>query len=266
MKRVFQIEPVNLAGLIQPVLLMRAGERHFAAAIADQATSQLHQLVYYYEEEGLTAEQVREILEQEGMAGLPFYKVKCGYDFPGQSLLSMAGYRQDEAGHWKQAGMLLITEQLPEWQLYNIYPVPAELHSVLNARFPSIEFRNQFSAGLKQLDAARSGGTIQLDIRHADFALWAARDGKLLLSHSSEYQVPDDIIYYLLRICRQFELSQEEVLLEISGLIDRDSALYKELYQYFLQIRFREPSWKHAGTDYPAHFFTSLNDINQCVS
>ena len=255
-----------MTGLIQPVLLMRAGERHFAAAITDHATGQIHQLVYYYEEEGLSADQVREILEQEGMTGLPFYKVKCGYDFPGQSLLSSAGYRQDEASHWKQPGMLLITEQLPEWQLYNIYPVPVDLYQLLHSRFPSIEYRNQFSAGLKQLDAARSAGTIQLDIRHADFTILAAREGRLLLSHSSEYQAPDDIIYFLLRICRQFELSQEFVQLEISGLIDRDSALYKELYQYFLLIRFREPSWKMPGSNYPAHFFTSLNDISQCVS
>lgn len=255
-----------MTGLIQPVLAMRAGERHFAAAITDQASGQLHQLVYYYEEEGLSADQVREVLEQEGMAGLPFYKVKCGYDFPGHSLLSMNGYRQDEAGHGKQAGMLMITEQLPEWQIYNIYPVPSDLHSVLSSRFPSMEYRNQFSVGLKQLDAARPGGTILLDIRHANFALWAARDGKLLLSQCCEYQLPDDIIYYLLRICRQFELSQDEVLLEISGLIDKDSALYKELYQYFLSIRFREPSWKHNGTNFPAHFFTSVNDINLCVS
>lgn len=257
---------MNISGLIQPVLLMRAGERHFAAAITDQATGELHQLVYYYEEEGLQAEQVREILDQEGMAGLPYYKVKCGYDFPGQSLLSMTAYRQDEAGYWKQPGVVLITEQVPEWQLYNRYPVPVELHQILSTKFPAVQYRNQFSAGLKQLDAVSRGGTIQLDIRHADFTVWAACAGRLLLSHSSEYQAPDDIIYYLLRICQQFGLSQEEVQLDISGLIDRDSALYKELYQYFLKIRFREPGWKNADNSYPAHFFTSLNDINQCVS
>jgi hypothetical protein len=52
----------------------------------------------------------------------------------------------------------------------------------------------------------------------------------------------------------------------LSGLIDKQSALYKELYQYFINIEFSEAGWNMAGTEYPAHFFTSLNDLAQCVS
>jgi hypothetical protein len=49
-------------------------------------------------------------------------------------------------------------------------------------------------------------------------------------------------------------------------MIDQQSALYKELYQYFLHIEFRNASWTIPADEYPAHFFTSLNELAQCVS
>ena len=59
-------------------------------------------------------------------------------------------------------------------------------------------------------------------------------------------------------------MSQYEVQLSISGLVDKDSALYKELYSYFINIEFRNANWTHA--DHPNHFFTHLNDIVKCAS
>jgi Protein of unknown function (DUF3822) len=85
-----------------------------------------------------------------------------------------------------------------------------------------------------------------------------------LLAQTYSYTAPEDIVYYLLRIVQQFALSAEEVTVILSGLIDKESALYKELYQYFLQIELRSVSWNTG--DYPAHFFSSLNDLARCES
>ncbi|HNA96743.1 MAG TPA: DUF3822 domain-containing protein, partial [Chitinophagaceae bacterium] len=65
---------------------------------------------------------------------------------------------------------------------------------------------------------------------------------------------------------QQFSLSQQTVSVRLSGLIDKQSALYKDLYQYFREITFREAGWHTVEPEYPAHFFTSLNDLAPCVS
>src|SRR5690606_135547 len=105
--------------------------------------------------------------------------------------------------------------------------------------------------------------------RSEDFSLVVTRGSKLLLTQTFPYSTPADFVYYLLDACRQFSFSQETVRIYLSGLIDRESALYREVYQYFLHIRFRESEWKVPGAEelaYPTHFFTSLNDLAKCVS
>ena len=94
----------------------------------------------------------------------------------------------------------------------------------------------------------------------------AAANGKLLISQHYNYTGHEDVLYYLLRTCQQYGLSQEMITLKVSGLIDKQSALYKELYQYFIHLELRDPGWQLPSNDIPAHYFTSLKDLFLCVS
>jgi hypothetical protein len=112
--------------------------------------------------------------------------------------------------------------------------------------------------------AATEEGNMYVDFRPDDFTVLLVKSSRLLLAQTYTYSTPEDVVYYLLKICAQLGLSQQELQLQVSGLIDSDSALYKELYQYFLNIEFRESGWQ--GNEYPAHFFTTLNDLARCAS
>ena len=70
----------------------------------------------------------------------------------------------------------------------------------------------------------------------------------------------------ILKVCQENNLSQEQVKLSLSGLIEKQSVLFKELYQYFIHVEFRNAGWQLPGNEYPAHFFTSLNDLARCAS
>ncbi|MBK8605606.1 MAG: DUF3822 family protein [Chitinophagaceae bacterium] len=108
-------------------------------------------------------------------------------------------------------------------------------------------------------------GRLQVDFRKTEFVVIAANRNNILLTQTFEYTTPEDVLFYLLKICKQFSLSRERVELQLSGLVDKQSSLYKELYQYFINIDFRNALW-NTGAEYPAHFFTSLNDLAKCVS
>jgi hypothetical protein len=74
-----------------------------------------------------------------------------------------------------------------------------------------------------------------------------------------------DVVYYLLKISSEFGLSVEEVPVIISGFVSEDSALYKELHQYFFKIQFAKNSKNSFGGDFPDHFFTSVYNIAACA-
>lgn len=250
---------------------MRVGEQHLSSVVTDRASGQLHELSYWTTGE-LSAAKLETLLDQQHEFQGPFYQVNICYDYPGSMMIPAAGFRQEDAGMLQMAlpsagaASLPVTEYLAEWQVYNVYTVPGDLHELLMAKFPIARFWHAATVDLKTMQAAGTEGCLRADIRQHDFSLVAVRSGRLLLARSFAYSTPEDVIYYLLRTCNQFTLSQDEVNLEISGLVDRQSSLYKELYQYFSQIHFRENGWEANDTTFPSHFFTSLNDLAQCVS
>ncbi len=160
---------------------------------------------------------------------------------------------------------IALTENISSWQLKNTYAVPAELFDWLGRKFPVAKYLHQYSVSIMNMKDAGDEGKLQVDLSNNKFTAVAGRQNKFLLAQSFEYETPNDVLFYLLKLCERCSLSPKNVSLELSGLIDKDSSLYKELYQYFINISFREANWGTAG-DHPAHFFTSFNDIIQCAS
>jgi len=96
--------------------------------------------------------------------------------------------------------------------------------------------------------------------------LWIKQ--KLHLFRFFPYETSEDVLYILVRICRVFDIPREAVCLRLSGLIDKDSAIYRELYHYFLDLSFDsgDPLVKLSGdfNGYPAHYFSSIRNLAAC--
>lgn len=269
-KELFSIQ--NNKEPVQPVLVLQAGENHIAFAITNKDASDLAELVYV-SVESINTESLNEILNQ-----YPVLKKQQFYDTQVSFVTSQAALvPATDAGmadaeiilnsrFGKQEGSRIVSELIPEWQFYNAYKVDNTLWEWVHTIFPFAKFRHQFSLSLKQVLAADEEGGMWIEFAPSKFSVLAAAGGKILLANSYEYATPDDVLFVLLKICQQFSLSQQAVDIWLCGLIDRQSALYKELYQYFLHIEFRECSWHTNSQDYPSHFFTSLNDLASCVS
>ncbi len=92
-------------------------------------------------------------------------------------------------------------------------------------------------------------------------------DGKLLLINSFPYKTAEDVSYILLNTCRQLEI--KNIPIEVSGLIEKDSSLYKELYKYFNMVSLASlPVEVHfpGKTDtHPPHFFSHFFAVDSCV-
>ena len=109
----------------------------------------------------------------------------------------------------------------------------------------------------------------QIDIHFSTqyFRVLVKKEKQIQLAQTYLYKNPLDVVYYLLKICYEFALDQTVVAIIVSGLIDKDSAMYTELHNYFLNIDFAQaPSYSIPENDYPLHYFTSLYNLAACVS
>lgn len=274
MKQLFNITVGETKETVQPVLSIRLGEKHCSFSITDFITKDLKSLAYYSVDE-VTDSFLREILSVHPELNNTFYQVLVSYDYPHSSLVSFSNYKHEEAGFLLNTlfglndGSTVVSESVADWQLYNVYAVPKGVQQWINNKFSAAKYWHQYTVNIKNIKPAMEGGSILLDVRQDDFTVLVSANNKLLLAQTFCYSTPEDVIYYLLKICEQFDLSQQDVQIGLSGLIDQQSALYRELYQYFLQVEFRNPSWiipATANSESPLHFFTSLNDLSQCAS
>ena len=111
--------------------------------------------------------------------------------------------------------------------------------------------------------------SILIDFNADEFSVIVFKDELLQLAQTFVYSSPEDVLYYLLKICGQLDLRQQEVKIILSGLIEKDSAIYRELYKYFIHLEFEAlPSGiriAEALNEYPDHYFSSISKLATCV-
>jgi hypothetical protein len=87
----------------------------------------------------------------------------------------------------------------------------------------------------------------------------------LQLFQNYPYATPADVLFYILSVCEAQLVSPAEVSVVLTGLLEKDSALFKELWQYFAHIELREAEFMADDLPFPQHYFTTLNDLLLCA-
>lgn len=268
MKQLFHIS--NAQELpAQAVLALEAGAGHLSWAITNAGGTELYRLGYYHTG-GTTAEMIDQLLAEEPALSGAFYAVQICWAFSPGTLVPLNRFQPENAGELYKAlfgptGFApVITEAVPVWQVQNVYSVPAGIEKKIKELYPAARSRNQFSLLLNAPAEASAAGNLQVQFRTDEMIVLLTRNGQLLLAQAYGYKTPEDVLFNLLRCCEQSGLSQSELQLTFSGLIDPDSALYRELVLYFGQVDPAVCNWQETG--HPAHYFTSLNALSVCAS
>lgn len=271
-KQHFTISSSEVQDAAQQVLSMRLGEQYLAFAISNPHTASLIQLAWY-DREDISAEKLQDVYEMHPELHHSFYKTIVCFDHSRSILIPPAISSHDhskqllETMYGANGRQTIITENINGWQMQNVYAVPADTQEWITRHFPAAEYWHNYSIGLRCINAADIEGSILIDFHANDFSVVASHASKLLLAQTFSYVSPADVVYNLIKVCKEFSLERETVKLSVSGLIEKDSALYRELMHYFVTIHFRQPGWEMPeGAGYPAHFFTSLNDLAVCAS
>lgn len=159
-----------------------------------------------------------------------------------------------------------LKDEIPEWQMNVIYAVPISIFNLVKEKFRLAEFRHAYFPSIK----ASNGFTAdQIDIHFTtkDFRVVVKKNKQVQLAQIYSYKTPLDVVYFLLKICYEFQVEQSEVSVILSGLVEENSAMYTELYSYFTNIHFAQaPTYSLPENEYPQHYFTSLYNLAACVS
>ena len=101
------------------------------------------------------------------------------------------------------------------------------------------------------------------------FTAMLIKEGKLQCIQSYSFKVPEDITFFLLQLCESFEISTEDVELQLNGMIDQKSNLFEELHNYFLTINFGTLpvnfTYPESINEHPEHYFSHLFQMIACV-
>lgn len=275
MTPVFKIGHSEDLNASQANLLMEIGETHCCFAITDHADQMMVQSVYYAVDGNDRDDMLKKILQMHPELGRSFRQTVIGYYMRENILIPSKLYHFEETKKllqtlYEKEQNTTISESVSEWQLYNAYNVPVSLHESLSRSFATGNFWHVYSVTLKNKIDQHEAGKLIIDFKTDSFSVVVVKNNSILLAQIFAYAKPADILYWLLKICKEYSLSQNEVKLLISGLIDKSSAMYKDLNQYFLNIEFASivngVKLSNPFHVYPIHFFSSLYKLAACVS
>lgn len=258
-------------------LLFEIGNKHCCLAVIKETDRGLEQLHYYLLEDESEENKLKFLQQTLEKMGQGFKQVLVAYAFPQFALAPSRYYNREDAELMLQlmhgispATNITVSDHLPDWQLYNIYSVPTIIHEWLNEKIPAAKYWHSHSLLLKSNSRPGTGDIMLADFKPEQFTVILIQNGKLQLLQTFFYTKREDVLYQLLRICSQFTLSQREIRLQLSGLIEEQSVIFRELKQYFVNLGFRDDEnlmqIPENGKHYPQYFFSSLFNLVTCVS
>jgi hypothetical protein len=211
------------------------------------------------------------VFHQKEILSKKFKKVCVVYSFRESVLIPFSLYdRQKDSTLMNMmfgdltSNQTILTDVITDESVYNTYRVSAAISEVIQNQFPDASNMHQYTLLLKK-------PTVETD--HLSVIFYAQKiivclikDGKHQLVNSYNYQTPEDVSYVLMNICDQFKIENAHLI--ITGLLEENSPLYKEIYKYFNEIEFAtlpEGSlYSEEITKFPSHYFSYIFAIDQC--
>ncbi len=154
----------------------------------------------------------------------------------------------------------ILTDEIEKKQIMNVYRANNPLVMVLNKFFPHAKYCHSGSLQLQLF--IQMEDTLHCIVYNRQIKILFYKNGKLQLLQYYAYGTAADMLYCLLNICSQHDVSPATVRLIMYGLIEQNSNLYKEIYNYFLNVEMASLpeaiSLSEEIKQHPPHFFAHL--------
>lgn len=254
------------------------GAGHLAFAVMVSTSGRFVGLEFYQLKNSIRQEDLRELLESNSFLKNQFNRVLISYNTKESVLLPEKMYRENfkdqilSSIHGDLNTGVVIAESTDVADMKNIYRIPQFYREEISRLFPGGNYYHVYSTILKILEHRRKSfppSFIYAIFYPNQIILSVFVDHQLQLIQTFPYDIPEDASYHMLNIADQFELSTDDILVKVCGLIDTESVLYTEIMKYFIHVE-TDPrpgyfSYDEAFDVYPSHFFTPIFSLGLCV-
>lgn len=262
------------------MLLVEISEKLFGYLVYNKEHNSLLGLRQYHLDvsaERPTIQALNEIFANDGLLQQSWKKPVVIYNFPDSSLLPDKFFDITinksiaELVFGNAFRGLILSEKIPAWDVYNVYRIQREIHGAMQTKFSGGTYWHYYSILLSTIDKQKEASTsfLKCIFYPEKFIVALVTEGQLQLLQTYDYETPEDVSYHLLKICRQFSITQENLKLDVSGLIEQQSVLFSELLKYFqyLECDHLPESLQNKGLleSLPEHYFSPLLKMAICV-
>jgi hypothetical protein len=274
MKKIFEILPASVDAT-NCVLLCEMSNEGFSFAIKNEAEKTFSGLgVYHFDKStpvGGFPIALQIVFHQNKLLASDFKKVVIVYSFE-ESVLVPFSLREiiNEADVLNlvhgdlSANDTILSDVIAEKEVYNYFRIPTSVLDVLHAQFPNAEHFHQYSFLLK--GSVEENNKLSVIFYSQKMVVSLIQNGKFQLINTYNYNNPQEVSYTLLNICQQF--NADGILVEISGLVEKKSPLFKEVYKYFENVQLAVlPENTQLSEDiqeHPSHYFNHIFALDSC--
>jgi Protein of unknown function (DUF3822) len=151
-------------------------------------------------------------------------------------------------------------EKLPGNEIYSYYGITPHQEELLDNLFGSQNYiLKSESALLSSYYMGNFDEFIHIHIQPSSIIVYVQRNGKLVFYNTFNTKGINDILYFVMAACQFANLKPESVQVKVSGWIEKDSLLYKNLCSYLVNIEIIENSQfklsHYITTDIRPHYY-----------
>lgn len=150
-----------------------------------------------------------------------------------------------------------------------VYRIPSTVCHLLQRNYINASVKHYYSMELQALSKTAYENIMLVNFFGNQFAVTIIKANQLQLTQAYNYSKPEDVLFYLLTVAKEFNCNREEIILLIGGMVEEKSALFADIKKYFLNIQLAAKpetiDCSVAFNEFPLHYFNPVFTIASCV-
>ncbi len=190
---------------------------------------------------------LQEIIEKTDFLHRDYVDVRCIINSAQHTLIPKPLFSKNDSELWLSFNANLAPDHIiyhnfiPAIDSYVVYGIRSTIVAMVRRKFPEVKFIHTASTLVSySINHFRSTTqpTLLINAHSNTLDVCLIKENKLLLFNSYSFQSPEDFIYYPLFITEQFQLNTENLLVKVSGLINKEMNEFQMLWKYFQFVDF----------------------------
>ncbi len=147
-----------------------------------------------------------------------------------------------------------------------VFRIQQNVSEWLIQKFHQASFHHTYTRVTKQLldhTVDLTDHLISVKFYHTFFIAIVIKNGELILIQTYEFEGIGDVLYALLNLVKQFELNQETVTVQLSGIIEPLS-VWEQVKQHFNHVvadEISNPAFTVVSTGHPLYYFSPFINL-----